>query len=106
VRLPFALKGVDVVIYTVFRSLGLKVKIRPVLEDIDRHLQDSSDEEEEGCLVGTGLHRMKLSERGGCGEESPAEVHPDPSASSCRAHHTGRLLKRSGLRRSEAISSG
>ena len=98
-RLPFALKGVDVVIYTVFRSLGLEVKIRPVLEDI-------RDDEEEGYLVGTGLHCIKLTERGGYDDESPAEVRPDPSASSCRAHHIGRLLDMSGLRRGEAISSG
>ena len=71
-RLPFALKGVDVVLYTVFRSLGLKVKIRPVLVL-------EGDEEEEVTLVGTGLHCVKLSERGGYGEERQAEVlHPDP----------------------------
>src|SRR5438270_9077414 len=98
-RLPFALKGVDVVIYTVLRSLGLKVKVRPVLEGIE-------SDEEEGDLVGTGLHCMKLSSSGGYGDERPVEVRPDPSASSCRAHHIGRLLKRSGLRRGEAISSG
>ena len=69
-RLPFALKGVDVVIYTVFRSLGLKVKIRPILilDNID------SDEEEDYYLVGTGLHRMQLSERGGYGDERLSEV--------------------------------
>lgn len=98
-RLPFALKGVDVVIYTVFRSLGLKVNVRPVLEGI-------RSDEEEGYLVGTGLHRTQFTESGGYGEETPAEVNSDPSASSCRAHHIGRLLKRRGLRRGEAISSG
>jgi hypothetical protein len=110
VRLPFALKGVDVIIYAVFRSLGLKVKIRPVLEDIEEdygyHRRRGESDEEERYLVGTGLHCMKLSERGGYDNESPAEVRPDPSASPCRAHHIGRLLKGSGLRRSEAISSG
>jgi len=91
VQLPFALKGVDVVIYTVFRSLGLKVEVRPVLEDIE-------SDEEEGYLVGTGLHGIQLSGSGGYGDERPAEVHPDPSASSCRAHHIGRLLKRVAFR--------
>jgi hypothetical protein len=75
VGLPFALKGVDVVIYTVFRSLGLKVKIRPVLEDIE---DDGEEGYLEGDLVGTALHGMKLSSRGGYGDESTAEVHPDP----------------------------
>lgn len=32
-RLPHALKGIDVVLYSVFRSLGLKVHVRPVLEE-------------------------------------------------------------------------
>jgi hypothetical protein len=31
-RLPHALKGIDVVLYSVFRSLGLNVHVRPVLE--------------------------------------------------------------------------
>jgi hypothetical protein len=102
VRLPFALKGVDVVIYTVFRSLGLKVNVQPVLEDIEL-----DEEEDYYQLVGTGLHHMRLSRRGGYdGEERRSEVHPDSSASSCRAHHIGRLLKRSGLRRGDAVSSG
>jgi hypothetical protein len=71
VRLPFALKGVDVVIYTVFRSLGLKIEIRPVLED-------KSDEGDD--LVGTELHDIQLSEDG---EDCRlTEVRPDPSASS------------------------
>jgi len=74
-RLPFALKGVDVVIYTVFRSLGLKIKVRPVLEGIE-------SDEEDGDLVGTGLHPMTLSSRGGYDDERPIEVHPNPSASS------------------------
>lgn len=38
-RLPHALKGIDVVLYSVFRSLGLKVHVRPVLE------QEFSEEE-------------------------------------------------------------
>jgi hypothetical protein len=111
VRLPFALKGVDVVIYTVFRSLGLKIEIRPVLEEIeDEYYQDQrhyESDEEGGDLVGTGLHGIQLSERGGDdGEERPTEVPPDPSASSCRAHHIGRLFKRRGTRSGEAISFG
>ena len=32
-RLPHALKGIDVVLYSVFRSLGLKVHVRAVLEE-------------------------------------------------------------------------
>ncbi|TVY47844.1 hypothetical protein LOCC1_G002936 [Lachnellula occidentalis] len=31
-RLPHALKGIDVVIYTIFKSLGLETQVRPVLD--------------------------------------------------------------------------
>jgi hypothetical protein len=80
VRLPFALKGVDVVIYTVFRSLGLEAEIRPVLEDPPRY--DSDAEGDEGDdLVGTKLHDMQLSEDGD-DEKICIEVRPDPGASS------------------------
>jgi hypothetical protein len=50
-RLPHALKGIDVVLYSVFRSLGLKVHVRPVLEEefseeenSDLRWSDRSDE--------------------------------------------------------------
>jgi hypothetical protein len=78
VRLPFALKGVDVVVYTVFRALGLHVNIQPVLERIedgdsgrdpdeedDEDSWRDSDQKSEGELVGTGLHGMLITEEGG-----------------------------------------
>lgn len=67
VRLPFALKGVDVVVYTVFRALGLHVNIQPVLERIedDGDSWRDSDQKGEGELVGTGLHGMLITEEGG-----------------------------------------
>jgi hypothetical protein len=79
VRLPFALKGVDVVIYTVFRSLGLEIEIRPVLDELPRDVDDSEDEGDD--LVGTKLHDIQLSENA---EESIRDirVRPDSSASS------------------------
>ena len=73
-RLPFALKGVDVVIYTVFRSLGLEIEIRPVLENTEDKSGDGDD------LVGTELHDIQLSEDG---EDCRlTKVRPYPSASS------------------------
>jgi hypothetical protein len=39
--MPYVLKGVDMVVYNVFSSLGLKVKIRPLLD------QSQLDEEDE-----------------------------------------------------------
>jgi hypothetical protein len=79
VRLPFALKGVDVVIYTVFRSLGLEVEIRPVLGDPPRDYDAKDDEGDD--LVGTKLHDMQLSEDGD-EEKMDIKVRPDLSASS------------------------
>lgn len=81
-RLPFALKGVDMIIYTVFKSLGLDVEILPVLEPIDderftERLRYESEEGEElnGDLVGTGLHGIQLTEMGGYdGDDCPTEV--------------------------------
>ena len=58
VRLPFALKGVDIVVYTIFRALGLHVNIYPVLERIE-------DDGDEGELVGTNLHGVVITEEGG-----------------------------------------
>ena len=31
-RLPHALKGIDVVLFTIFRTLGLTVHVRPILD--------------------------------------------------------------------------
>jgi hypothetical protein len=76
-RLPFALKGADVVIYTVFRSLGLEIEIRPVLKDPPR---EESDEEGDN-LVGTKLHDIQISEDGD-DYKTTIEVRPDLGASS------------------------
>lgn len=37
--MPYALKGIDVALFSVFKSLGLEVKVRPVLdpEDFDEY---------------------------------------------------------------------
>ena len=75
-RLPFALKGVDVVIYTVFRSLGLEIEIRPVLDHPPRDVEDDEGDD----LVGTKLHDIQLSEDGD-NSKTEAKVRPDPSAS-------------------------
>jgi len=42
---PSVLKGSDMVAYEVFRSLGVKVLVRPVIEHISKHLchEDMSD---------------------------------------------------------------
>lgn len=82
-RLPFALKGVDVVIYTVFRSLGLEIEIRPILEDPPRNeYYEGDDEGDEGDdLVGAKLHNIQLSEDGD-DDKWDIKVRPDPSASS------------------------
>lgn len=59
--LPFALKGVDVIVYTVFRSLGLVVSVRPVLELGGDGDDEEGEEEESGDLIATGLHGLQIS---------------------------------------------
>ena len=60
-RLPFALRGVDVAIYTVFRALGLSIDVRPILVD-ERFSYDFLDE---NCyLVGKEFHKRRLATTG------------------------------------------
>ena len=40
-QLPHALRGVDMVVYTVFKSLDLEVQIRPILDNGDLHEIDA-----------------------------------------------------------------
>ena len=78
-RLPFALKGVDVVIYTVFRSLGLEVEIRPVLDESRYEYDEEGDQGD--VLVGTELHDIQILEDAD-DDRLPTQVRSDPSASS------------------------
>lgn len=67
-RLPYALKGVDAIFYSVFNHLGLKVKIRAVIDNPnnDRYRSYNSDDcRNDAELVSTRLHGMKLTEDGG-----------------------------------------
>ncbi len=69
-RPAYALKGIDLVVYSFFRHLGLEVKIRHVLDlkdpfwdDPDDREYDSEDkliEPKEPKLVCTGLHSLKM----------------------------------------------
>ncbi|TVY33603.1 hypothetical protein LSUB1_G007087 [Lachnellula subtilissima] len=43
--MPFALKGIDVAIFSVFLKLGLKVSVRPVLQDKNNSDDEYSDED-------------------------------------------------------------
>lgn len=73
-HLSHALKGLDLVIYSVFRHLGCKVLIKPVLDqkniwdddDDDDYDDDAAYDEDrpivkrETKLIGTCLHALKL----------------------------------------------
>ena len=48
-RLPYALKGVDAHIYSIFHHMGLEAKIRPVMEELPE--EDFPDEEDEGSFA-------------------------------------------------------
>ncbi|KAM0802292.1 hypothetical protein BDR22DRAFT_844059 [Usnea florida] len=80
-RLPYALKGVDAIFYSVFDHLGLRVKIRAVMDDLDEdgygnpRDYDSDDSRKDAELVSTGLHTLQLTEDGGDdGGEDPADI--------------------------------
>lgn len=45
-RLPHALKGIDVVMFTIFRALGLAVHVRPIL-DVEFHENGSDNDSSE-----------------------------------------------------------
>ena len=62
-----------------FRSLGLEIEIRPVLDHPPREESDVEDDEGDD-LVGTKLHDIQLSEDGD-DSKTEAKVRPDPSAS-------------------------
>jgi len=73
-RLPFALKGLDVVIFTVFQRFRLNVSFRPVLDQVrkedERWMEDyHRDDESEGGhgkarghIVGTKLHKIRMTQ--------------------------------------------
>ncbi|KAH6720139.1 hypothetical protein BKA61DRAFT_708256 [Leptodontidium sp. MPI-SDFR-AT-0119] len=80
-RLPHALQGVDMVLYSVFKSLGLEVQVRPILdrEDLDvidekrtyREWAGDSEEYEKRvkerwdldcCKVGDAFHVLDIGE--------------------------------------------
>ncbi|KAI9754237.1 MAG: hypothetical protein M1815_005735 [Lichina confinis] len=74
--LPYALKGVDVIVFAVFRALGLDVRVRPVMENVEGQ-EDSEDENLylQRDIVGAGLHALQFSYRGGIdGDVPPIEV--------------------------------
>ena len=60
--MPFALKGIDLAVFSVFRSLGLKVIVRPMLDD--GHIVWSGiDEEERGSnlpRIGDAFHGLQI----------------------------------------------
>jgi hypothetical protein len=104
--MPFSLRGIDAIIFSVFRALGLKVLVVPVLGDEawdeweqvreekwmqkiygDEPMAEGGEEEEEGngdkTRVGKSWHKMRLvSGEGGVGlkvGEDPTAVRLPPS---------------------------
>lgn len=75
-RLPFALQGVDLVLYTAFRTLGLKVQVKPILDYtdfddilIERYETNVYEEEDDDgqypigtrrCYAGTEFHDLRF----------------------------------------------
>lgn len=73
-RLPYALKGVDAIFYSVFYHMDLVVEVKPVLDfDAARYRWDDTSADEDGDLIGTALHRIKLADIGGHDDEGTTE---------------------------------
>ena len=72
-HIHYALKGLDAVIFAIFHGgLGLKVSLRPVLDDLDVDWEYYGIDRANGDIVGTRIHELKLSSWGG-GDESPIQ---------------------------------
>ena len=72
-RLPYALKGVDAIFYSIFYHMDLDVEVKPVLDfDASRRWDDASADEG-GNLIGTGFHKIELADVGGFDEEDSTE---------------------------------
>ncbi|KAL8852145.1 MAG: hypothetical protein Q9221_002968 [Calogaya cf. arnoldii] len=86
--LPYALKGVDAVVFSIFKRLNLSVSMRAVMEmeDIigeDEYARHEEEEEEDddmkdAKLVATGLHGIQILDEGG--EDVDAVEYETPLA--------------------------
>ncbi|KAE8374846.1 hypothetical protein BDV26DRAFT_269247 [Aspergillus bertholletiae] len=61
INVPRTLKGSDLVFYAVFKALGAKLKIRPVLDRYGDYYEDDDREPQGGDLVGDTLHSYQNS---------------------------------------------
>ncbi|CAG8955206.1 hypothetical protein HYFRA_00007222 [Hymenoscyphus fraxineus] len=57
--MPYALKGMDCIVFSVFRELGLRPVARPVMEDFPEYEDSQSDEE---APIGHGFHETVVDE--------------------------------------------
>lgn len=72
--MPWCLKGIDVTIYSIFRTLGLRVFVRPMMDPKDHRLQ-SFDENRQSrnpdknfppvFRIGDKFRKMKFDDSGG-----------------------------------------
>ncbi|KAL8636521.1 MAG: hypothetical protein Q9226_009245 [Calogaya cf. arnoldii] len=69
--LPYALKGVDAVVFSIFKGLNLSVSMRAVIEKEnmidgdDYDWREESDDMKDAKLVATALHGIQISDEGG-----------------------------------------
>ena len=79
-NLPYALKGVDAVFYSIFYHMDLDVDVKPVLDlDASRYRYDDTNADEDGDLIGTAFHGIKLANTGGYEDEGTIEVRTSPA---------------------------
>jgi len=59
--MPFALKGIDVAIFSVFSDLGLEVLVRPmVMLENEEEDEEEDDEEDEMVLASTKIEGPRI----------------------------------------------
>lgn len=73
-RLPYALKGVDAIFYSIFYHMDLDVEVKPVLDfDASQERWDDTIADEDGDLIGTAFHKIELADVGGYDQEDSTE---------------------------------
>ena len=81
--IPYALKGLDAVVFATFQyGLRLNIRFRPVLDYSEETIWYEDDEDDEpddhlkGDIVGAEVHSLIISREGGCNGYTAKSVSP------------------------------
>lgn len=89
-NLPYALKGVDAIFYSIFYHMDLEVDVKPVLDfDPPNYRYTTTSADEDGDLIGTAFHAIEIADIGGHdGEGTTEEIVRDSWESDYRSEIT------------------